>query len=65
MKNIDSIILNSLKLINYDRSKHITEQKLLNISEDYESDYNETEVFYDIDERNRFYEITIFFYKLT
>ena len=26
MKNIDSIILNSLKLINYDRSKHITEQ---------------------------------------
>ena len=27
MKNIDDIILNSLRLINYDRSKHITEQK--------------------------------------
>jgi hypothetical protein len=26
MKNIDNIILNSLRLINYDRSKHITEQ---------------------------------------
>jgi len=39
MKNIDNIILNSLRLINYDRSKHVTEQKLLNISEDYESEY--------------------------
>lgn len=26
MKNIDNIILNSLRLINYDRTKHITEQ---------------------------------------
>lgn len=29
MKNIDDLILNSLKLINYDRSKHITEQSAL------------------------------------
>ena len=26
MKDIDKIILNTLNLINYDRSKHITEQ---------------------------------------
>ena len=26
MKNVDNIILNSLRLINYDRSKHVTEQ---------------------------------------
>ena len=29
MKNIDNIILNSLRLINYDRTKHITEQTTL------------------------------------